>query len=206
MQNATWTRLASYGALLLLTVACSLFGCVSKNADAGDVIERSAELKPAWAEGDVSLAGTAEVFLLHRKSDVTRLELGIKQAQSTGMDQSCAKMQERMRVEIEKHAQEAGLSTPALGAAVAGALPRVQAEGRCPDVAPKFVYWELLRKDTAEGSRQSYDVYVLISLKRRQYLEALGVVLEALKASDAPGAKALADKVSESYNESQPEE
>ena len=62
MQNATWTRLASYGALSLLTVACSLFGCVSKNADAGDVIERSAELKPAWAEGDVSLAGTAEVF------------------------------------------------------------------------------------------------------------------------------------------------
>ena len=81
------------------------------------------------------------------------------------------------------------------------ALARMETQGHCPDVFPKFVYWELLRKDTAEGSLQAYDVYVLLALKKRQYVDALGIVLDALKTSGVQGAGALAEKVAESYND-----
>lgn len=188
---------------VVLSCAVSGFGsgCVSTSDASGDVIERSAELKPAWAEGDFSSEGTGEVFLLTRKKDITRLELGIKQTQAAGIQQSCKLLQDRMRQELASFDPAAGNDKTELGAAVLRALPAVETQERCPDVSPKFVYWELLRKDTAEGSHQAYDVYVLLALKKRQYFDALGVVLESLNASGVAGAKGLVDKVAESYND-----
>jgi hypothetical protein len=197
----TLFSLVSFLPAFALGVLAFSAGCVSTNDSSGDVIERSAELRPAWAEGDFSSEGTGEKFLLTRKGDITRLELGIKQAQAAGLDRSCKLVQERMRAELESHALAAGDANTDLGGAVGSALAKMETQGQCPDVSPKFVYWELLRKDTAEGSHQAYDVYVLLALKKRQYVDALGIVLDALKTSGVPGAGALAEKVAESYND-----
>jgi hypothetical protein len=192
---------------VMTSIALSpLFGCVSKTEELGDVIERSAESKPPWVKGDFSSEGTAEIFVLHQKSDVTRLELGIKQAQTQGMDGACKSTQARIRSELEATAKKAAVLTPQFETELAKGLARVESEGHCPDIAPKFVYWELLRKDTAEGSLQSYDVYVLLSMKKRQYLDALGAVLDALKVSGVPGAQNVVDLVTDSYSESKSED
>lgn len=203
MRALSFFRARIFGLALGVSLGVSVLaaGCVSSSDASGDVIERSAELKPAWAEGDFSSEGTGEIFLLTRKGDITRLELGIKQAQAAGLDQSCKLVQERMRAELESHALAAGDPNTELGAAVTRALASVETQQRCPDVSPKFVYWELLRKDTAEGSHQAYDVYVLLTLKKRQYVDALGIVLDSLKTSGVQGAGALAETVAESYND-----
>lgn len=185
---------------LILPSGGGLVGCVSQHGDRGDVIERSAEQRPLWAEGKDANEGTAEVTVLFRKEGLTRLELGIKQTQAAGMEQGCTLLQERMKGELTEHARQAGVASEALSNAASAALARLKSDGRCPDLAPKFVYWELLRKDTAEGSRQAYDVYVLLATKKRQYLDALSSVVDTIRTSGAPGADALATAVAESYD------
>jgi hypothetical protein len=188
------------GFVTLLSVSC-----VSSPQERSDVIERSAETRPAWAEGDTSSEGTGEIFLLHKKGEITRLELGIKQTQAAAMDVSCRLVQERIKKDFVSRAPEKTFPNPALANALDAALPKVESTEKCPEVAPKFVYWELLRKDTAEGSRQAYDVYVLLSLKKSQFLDALGVVLESVKGSGVEGAGALAESIAESYNDAESE-
>jgi hypothetical protein len=193
--------LPTHRLLPLLAGLAALSACVSPSVDRGDVVERSAEKRPAWVGGDFSLEGTGEVSVVHHKTGITRLELGIKQAQSAGMDQGCRLVRKRIGEELAMRAQEAQVSSEALTRAIESSLGAVEARERCPEVSPKFVYWELLRKDTAESSRQAYDVYVLLTMKKRQYLDALSVVVESVRSSGAPGADGLADRVSQSYND-----
>ena len=181
--------------------AHALTGCVSSADAQGDVVERSAEARPAWAGGDFSTEGEGERYVLARKSGVTRLELGIKQAQAAAMDQSCRLAGERIRADLETHARAAGVASEALMAAIGNGVAGIEGKGHCPDAAPKFVYWELLRKDTADGAHQAYDVFVLLSIKKSAYYDALGVALDGVRASGAHGFDALAEHASDSYSE-----
>jgi len=177
-------------------------GCVSDASGEGDVVERSAEFRPSWANGDFSGEGSGERFVLARKKGITRLELGIKQAQASAIDQSCWLASQRIRYELQVDARAADVANDAMISAIESGVTRIKPQGRCPDFAPKFVYWELLRKDTAEGGvHQSYDVFVLLSAKKRSYVDAVGAAVDAVKASGVQGSDALAEYVSDGYSE-----
>jgi hypothetical protein len=175
--------------------------CVSKPMQNGEIVERSAEAKPPWALGEFPEQNSSEVFVLFQRGGLTRLELGLKQTQAAALEQACQLVQQRMKKELQESAIRAQVLSVALQETIATQTSQLESLGLCPDVSPKFVYWELLRKDTAEGSRQTYEVFLLLAMKKRQYLDALDSVLEAIKNTGVAGGANLSGQVAEDLKE-----
>jgi hypothetical protein len=153
-----------------------------------------------------------------------RLDLGIRQTQASGIAAHCQLLAERMREEvssalaqIQEKNKDSGKknvdsAVAANSAANSAATPQAEAIEKtitelasskdCPEVELKDVYWEAIRRQTPDGPRTSYDVYVLLSLKQVHFDEVLAMTANSLKLSGradlAPVAEVLIGRMSQS--------
>ncbi|MEN9825540.1 MAG: hypothetical protein RI953_1285 [Pseudomonadota bacterium] len=193
-----------------LLVCCPLSACVSGPQKTPEVlvVQRSELGRPRWLEGTLGIEPNAEKWFVHSSSDLLKLDLGIKQTQSSGLAMHCKLLAGRMRLEIQsaldqlksdEKATPSGKGTAQTGSAsspsesgkptagqnevIETALSKLADSQECPELEPKEVYWEELRRQTVEGPRSSYDVYVLLRLKQIDFDEVLAMTANSLKLS-----------------------
>ncbi|MEN9808612.1 MAG: hypothetical protein RLZZ488_179 [Pseudomonadota bacterium] len=193
------------------------------------VVERSELGRPGWVESLRSLEPQSEKWFLHTKRELMRLDLGIRQTQASGIAAHCQLLAERMRDEVstalaqsqakgkDSDKQKAVVADaaknnetpPAANSAVATQAEAIEktitelaASKDCPELELKDVYWEAIRRQTPDGPRTSYDVYVLLSLKQVHFDEVLAMTANSLKLSGradlAPVAEVLIGRMSQS--------
>lgn len=215
----------------LIITFCLVFvtACVSGPQPTPEtlVVERSELGRPGWVESLRTLEPKAEKWFLHTKRELLRLDLGIRQTQASGIAAHCQILAERMREEITtamaqsqdkesgKQAvpiadvskmNEPGSATPSPASTRAEAIEKTIAElassKECPELELKDVYWEAIRRQTPDGPRTSYDVYVLLSLKQFHFDEVLAMTANSLKLSGradlVPVAEVLIGRMSHS--------
>jgi hypothetical protein len=186
----------------VLSVSLLFVGCVSSGAHSDpQVLERSSAFKPAWAVDDFSDEGDGPKQLHYRKSEVFRLELGIKQAQAAGIEQSCELLQKRIEKDLQEKAESGPWKSQPWISKIPMAVSKIRSADKCPVAQPKFVYWELLRKDTGEGLREVYAIDVLLAVKRADYRDSLFFALNALKTTEGKAVEGFVKDVAESFAE-----
>jgi hypothetical protein len=185
----------------LTLVFLLLAGCVSGDGadNSAVVLERSGTFRPNWAKGDFSSEGEGPKYLTYQKKDITRLELGIKQAQAAAVEESCSLLKSRFEKEIRAAAERGSWKDLPLDQKLPSALAKLVESDKCPEAQPKFVYWELLRKDTGEGVRELYTIDVLLVVRRPEYRDSLFHVLSHLKSDSDPKMTEFVKEVAESY-------
>ena len=200
-QNPFRCSFSLFVSFLVLALA---FSCVSTSdeSEQGEVLERSGTFRPLWAQGDFSAEGDGPKQIHFRKSGVYRLELGLKQAQAAGIEQSCELIQKRIQRELQSRAESGPWKGQAWISQIPVAVSKIASGEKCPEAQPKFVYWELLRKDTAEGPRETYTIDVLLAVKKVDYREALFYALSKLKAAEGKPTDGFVQEIVESAKES----
>jgi hypothetical protein len=194
--------------VLLHVPALLAAGCVSGPQTPPDVlvVERSELGRPRWVDSVTELEPSSERWFLHSGKELQRLDLGIRQTQAGGLALHCKLQADRVRLEIssaieqvEKDAQASKSDKPDTGAASQGRAESVEAavnmvasSKECPEFEAKDVYWEAVRRQTPEGPRTSYDVFVLLSLRRIHFDEVLAMAANSLKLSGRADLEAVA--------------
>lgn len=203
----------SWGILKAFAVAafiCLQLSCVSGPQKAPDVlvVQRSELGRPRWMQETLQVEPNSEKWFVHSSSDLMRLDLGIKQTQASGLALHCKLLAGRMRLEIqsaldqlraqEKKSQpeknlpaaeapeaqpQQGSKPPSQAEVIEAALAKLADSKDCPELEPKDVYWEELRRQSVEGPKTSYDVYVLLRLKQIDFDEVLAMTANSLKLS-----------------------
>jgi hypothetical protein len=176
------------GSWLGFLVAAFVFCGASCASTDGRVVARSEPNRPDWADGRVPKEPWDSVLLMHRKSDVSVLELGIKQAQAAAIQSAPALVEERVR---SVFLDRAHVLFPALewkdwekaaGALFSGLV--VSPEGLNP--IPVRTYHEEIVREGEVGKRVSFDVYVLLSVSRLAFERWLGETARRFGASNNP--------------------
>jgi hypothetical protein len=180
--------LSRWGALIAMTSLAGI-GCLSiYTPGPTTVIERSSSYRPDWADNDpdVDTAAT-EVFLVTRKKNVLRLELGTKQAEiqaiSSGESQILKLASEWVTQKLKtKNPNDYAAKTPQ----IQQAFQSLAKKEALKDPVVKQVYWENIQVDTPEGPKSHFDIYVLTSLKREIFFIYLAQGLDILLKSGDP--------------------
>lgn len=184
------------------------------------IVERSELGRPGWVESLRSLEPRSEKWFSHSKKELMRLDLGIRQTQASGIAAHCQLLAERMREEVSsalaqiqeknkdsgKKNEDSAVAANSAATTQAEAIEKTIAElassKDCPELELKDVYWEAIRRQTPDGPRTSYDVYVLLSLKQVHFDEVLAMTANSLKLSGradlAPVAEVLIGRMSQS--------
>lgn len=181
--------------LILSFFVASVSGCQTRS-DA-TVLERSAEERPVWADGDFSEEGKAETYLVYKREEIYRLELGIKQAQAAAIRRTKDLVLERARVELAEVGDDVSKGNLSLVySEISRAVEEVHNSVYSPeDAVSRNVYWENVRRDTSEGPLTYYNVYVLLTVPRQVLDVALFRVAKELNKSQNADAKLTADTV-----------
>jgi hypothetical protein len=165
------------------------------------VLERSELGRPKWVTELSEVEPRSEKWFTYEKGEIQRLDLGIRQAQSSAVAAHCQLLAGRMRKEVDsalgewgesikknnadkksEDAQKATLSQEGQKA-IDAALEQLSKSDSCPELELKDVYWELLRQPSPDGPRTSYSVYVLLRLNLDGFDEVLALVVDSLKLS-----------------------
>jgi len=199
--------LCNYAVTTALVVSL-VSGCVSGPRQPPErlVVERSELGRPKWVEDSQSLEPLSEKWFLYSKRELLRLDLGIHQTQAAGLALHCKLISDRMRLEIQsaidlqKRPEESGKSKAAESMsssetirAVNGVLEKLASTQDCPELEPKDLYWEAVRRLTPEGPRVTYDVYVLFRLKQVDFDEVLAMTANSLKLSGRADLETVAE-------------
>ncbi|MEN9529238.1 MAG: hypothetical protein RI932_1111 [Pseudomonadota bacterium] len=185
-------------ALLLIAGA----GCVTTELPSEAVVLERSELgRPKWVTQLSEVEPRSEKWFTYEKGEIQRLDLGIRQAQSSAVAAHCQLLAGRMREEADsavaewvesskktnddkKSDQSGKLSlSPEGQRAIDVALEQLRKSDSCPELELKDVYWELLRKPSPDGPRTSYSVYVLLRLNLDGFDDVLALVVDSLKLS-----------------------
>lgn len=181
--------------LCFVLIACFSTACLSSK-DSDSVIERSAAERPAWADGDFSGESKNEAYLVYAREEIYRLELGLKQVQSAAIRRTKDLVLSRARVEVSERAEKFLNNKANIDESIKKAVAKVEASKYMPaDAAAKNVYWENLRKDTPEGAKTYYNVYVLLSVTRGELDSAVFRIAKRLSEMSDPNAKAAGDAI-----------
>lgn len=188
-------------------------GCVTSEPPQQTIILERSELgRPAWVSKTRESEPSAEKWFLYEKTEVIRLDLGIRQAQAAALASHCQLIAARMRLEIDdalsktaelrvkesKDKTIPGALLSAEGQAVVDStLQKLAGSQTCPELELKDVYWELLRKPSPDGPKTSYSVYVLLRLKQLPFDEVLAMTAESLKLSGQVEVQPLAEVLRE---------
>jgi hypothetical protein len=137
----------------------------------------------------------SERWFVFHKSGLQRLELGIRQAQSSALASHCKIIAERIRSDLSQlqakvagkksssdELEFAGLKSESV-AVIEGIVAKISTSDSCPELELKDVYWESVRKISSNGSETSFSVYVLLRLKPISFDEVLAMTAESLKLS-----------------------
>jgi hypothetical protein len=196
---------------LAVWVAMGVVGCVTTTLPPEAVVLERSELgRPQWVTNSLEVEPPSEKWFVYEKSDIIRLDLGIRQAQSSALSAHCQLIATRMRNEIESALKElarqslqsnsgnkgggsaSGLTPEGLKA-VESALQQLGQSQTCPELELKDVYWESLRKPSPDGPRTSYSVYVLLRLRQLPFDDVLAMTAESLKLSGLVDVQPLAE-------------
>ncbi|MBM3383008.1 MAG: hypothetical protein FJY29_11270 [Betaproteobacteria bacterium] len=189
------------GVCSILLLVASL-GCVTTEAPPEAVVlERSERGRPKWVTQLNEVEPRSEKWFTYEKSEIQRLDLGIRQTQSSALAAHCPILAARMRTEVDsavgewveankknetaKKSEERKKNplSPEGQKAIDAALEQLGKSDSCPELELKDVYWELLRKPSPNGSRTSYSVYVLLRLNLDGFDDVLALVVDSLKLS-----------------------
>jgi hypothetical protein len=167
---------------MLLGALC-LCACVSGGES---VVGRSAVERPAWVEGDVDGEPQNFVWLVYKKPDIYRLELGMKQAQVAAVAAVPKLLRERILADLWKIADRALGTIPAQQQkpAIEVIFAKVPVTRESPDAFPARTYHEEIRRDSDTGQRISYDVFVLVSVSRQDYILQMQDTMRRMLASE----------------------
>lgn len=183
----------SFAWVLVLSAAC--LGCVSTPvAPDSIVLERSELGRPQWVDKHLEVEPVVEKWFVYQKTELTRLDLGIRQTQAAALASHCQLIAERVRYELNtalievqrksttEKPDHSGLSPE--GLQTIEDIVRKWSDSRtCPELELKDIYWESIRKLTPDGPRSSYSVYVLLRLKQLPFDDVLAMTAESLKLS-----------------------
>jgi hypothetical protein len=174
-------------------------GCVSGPQTPPDelIVERSELGRPRWVDAVTELEPSSEKWFLHSGRQLQRLDLGIRQTQAGGLALHCKLLAERVKLEISSAVEQVeqslktskGDKTSSAESdqgrtdAIAAAVNKVSQSKECPELEAKDVYWEAVRRQTSEGPRTSYDVYVLLRLRTIHFDEVLAMAVDSLTLS-----------------------
>jgi hypothetical protein len=168
-------------------------GCVSGS---GEVIGRSSQEKPSWAAGELEEEPNDLVLAPFHKSEVYRLELGMKQAQAEALAGSKELLMGRVRRDITKRAV-AVLEGETVG--YSGYFDQVVADiarsFERPDAKVYRTYYEEVRRETSSGEQVSYDVYILVAIPASLYAEAMDRVGNTFLKSNKESIKKLGREI-----------
>jgi hypothetical protein len=184
-------------------------GCVTSEPPQQTIILERSELgRPTWVGTTRESEPSAEKWFLYEKTEIVRLDLGIRQAQAAALASHCQLISARMRFEIDdalskmrdakiKESKDKEARGPLLSAeaqsVVDSFLQNLAGSQSCPELELKDVYWELLRKPSPDGPKTSYSVYVLLRLKQLPFDEVLAMTAESLKLSGQAEVQPLAE-------------
>jgi hypothetical protein len=151
-----------------LCVLLFLGACVSPGES---VVGRSAIERPAWVDGDVAEEPQKFVMVVFKKTDIYRLELGLKQAQAAALAAAPKLLRERVLRDV-RHVAEFTLGVAEAEKHKASlddvlALPAPLRDG--PDASVSRTYHEEVQRESPTGVRISYDVFVLVGVSRHDY-------------------------------------
>lgn len=210
---------SQWGLTLVSAILTSLASaCVSGPQTPPEVlvVERSELGRPRWVDEALEVEPAAEKWFVYSKKGLLKLDLGIRQTQASGVAEHCKLLSERMRFEIGEILEEQSRTKPAgkdsapiaVGEtagrqqAIDKALAELAAANDCPELEPKDIYWEAVRRLTPDGPRISYDVYVLLRIKQIHFDEVLAMTVNSLKLSGRadlePVAEVLRSRMSDS--------
>lgn len=206
--------------VLVAWVAMGSVGCVTTTLPPEAVVVERSELgRPQWVMRSLEVEPPSEKWFVYEKNDIIRLDLGIRQAQSSALSAHCQLIAARIRNEIDSAIKEltrqvvqsdsrskgggsATYLTPEGLKTVESTLQQLGQSQTCPELELKDVYWESLRKPSPDGPRTSYSVYVLLRLRQLSFDDVLAMTAESLKLSGLvdvqPLAEVLRDRMSNS--------
>lgn len=198
------SRVIKTFSIVALPVLTLCLSCVSGPQVPPDslVVERSELGRPRWVDSVSEVEPASEKWFVYSKKDLLKLDLGIRQTQASGLAEHCVLLADRMRTEISfafeqildaqknDKSKKVEPNDPALVAqraeqntAIEKILSSLSASKDCPEFVAKDVYWEAVRRLTAEGPRTTYDVYVLMRLPLIHFDEVLAMTANSLKLS-----------------------
>ncbi len=164
--------------------------CMSACVSSGEsVVGRSAVERPAWVDGNVEDEPQSFVWVVFKKADIFRLDLGIKQAQVAAVAAAPKLLRDRVLNDLYVKAEK--ILGAQLFAEAKSSIDSIWNEipvlRDSPDATPAKTYHEEIQREGASGVRVSYDVYVLLSILRHDYelqmMEAMKQMLESKNVS-----------------------
>lgn len=167
----------------VLAVVMLFSGCVSAGES---VVARSSVDRPSWVEGDVREEPQKFVQVVYKKSDVYRLELGIKQVQAAALVAAPKLLRERVLRDINR-AADIAVGVPvakSLDSEIVRIVALSAPESDAPDALIARTYHEEIQRESNTGVRISYDVSVLVSVPRHDYELHMLAAMQRMLASD----------------------
>ena len=179
---------------LCVLIVVNSQGCQSILAPSRTVIAKSSETLPHWVSDVAASEPKSKVYLVAKKSQVFRLELGIKQLQAWAIQNKNQLLYERVLLGLKgKLAQvksSDGITDETLIQTVAPTLQKQVKVSRDPVM--ENVYWEQIRAETPDGPKTFYEIYALGILPRSEYDVSLSLAGPILQKIGNPKATALA--------------
>ncbi len=162
---------------------------------------RSAIERPGWVQGDVGEEPQNFVWLVFRKPDIYRLELGIKQAQVAAVAAVPKLLRERILADVLKIAERTLGALPAQQqkSAIDAVFAQVPATREAPEAFPARTYHEEIRRDSPTGPRISYDIFVLVSVQRLDYQLQMEDTMRRLLASESTDLRKVGAEIQKEF-------
>jgi hypothetical protein len=189
-------RFPSVTAILFYVSGFFIQACMTTTQPSRAVVmERSEQGRPAWVDNPRAQEPLSEKWFVFHRSGLQRLELGIRQVQSSALASHCRLIASRVRTDLSLlHDKLTGASSPRGGtdfatlksdsvAVIDEIVGKISQSDSCPELEPKDVYWESVRKISTNGPETSFSVYVLLRLKPIAFDEVLAMTAESLKLS-----------------------
>jgi hypothetical protein len=185
--------------LTTINVSCASLSFSSKDV----LVERSASEKPVWLNDPASLENPVEFYAAYHKPKVFLLELGMKQAQANAISNSKALFFSTLRKKMENLLNEPSVKEKKIEnakVALDEAIAQVEKSYSPTDGTQKGVYWENWRRETPEGTRNEYEVWIQLRFRKGEYNDAVAQIIDRLKNSQNQQAKVLGNALFQSLD------
>lgn len=183
-----------WGLAIVVAFAIGSASCASTD---GSVVARSEINRPEWVDGKVPPELDDVIFLVHRKNDISILDLGIKQAQAASVQAAPEMLRERVRTFVVAAASRALLKREfnEWASEQSRLLASLAVTAEALDAVPVRTYHEEIVREGASGKRVTFDVYVLLSVPRKAFDGQVHAIAKLLGVSKNPEFVKLGQKV-----------
>lgn len=182
---------------LLFCGACTSMG----GSDQETVVQKSSFVAPDWVRDEAPGVTAKDAYLHYIKTDSTRLELGIRQANAAAIEDTKRLFQIRLQKELDRAALRVlGRKAKDIGQQIEEAVAAAMSRSSPTDAQPRSVYWEEIQRNTPEGPRNSFRIHVLAAVPRAELDVAMDLAARKLAESAQPDAKRLGSEIIKEYS------